>query len=661
MNTPNIAFVRSPIAIVITSLLATLSFSAIADDAHNATISEAPDNVDKIQVWGTTITNNSALISEDIEKKQADHLSDLLRDQAGIDIGGSHSMVQGINIRGVDELDLNITVDGISQNNNMFHHSGNLLINADILKAVDINVGTNSVLTGGLSGGVAFETKDAQDLLDPEQDFGLRLHANYGSNDYAGASATSYAQLTDNIDAMVYFTYTDKNNFDDGDGNEIAGNNGTITNGIVKLGWDVDDSSRFVVSYDQYTDEGDYYIKTNFGSGYNGDNDLETQDIEYTRSSLSLAYELDLGDTINLRTSIYQNELSYMPSNTEGRSEHTGYSILAESKLEFANMSHTLRYGGEGYEQTSQYLEDGVSNNEETANSNDFYIEDEIGITEKLFVTPGVRYNHYKVDMYSPGTDDGLEKTWTDFTFGLSAKYLINDQWTISAGSTELFQGPGLRETYTDYDTIFDQDLKAETGVNNTVGLLFLDQDVLGLDQLGFSINVFKTEINDYIDNWSVGKGRPVGEYTNLGDYDIEGFESTLSLRKDAFNARVTYSKSNSENQDTGEALRYEVGDSASVTLGYELSEYDISFNWTSLVTLSNDVPYDGVIIEKAGYDVHNLTMQWLPADVEALTVNFGIENIFNEQYYSHASYTSDTVQDYESGRNFKLSASYIF
>ncbi|WP_282166470.1 TonB-dependent receptor domain-containing protein [Shewanella japonica] len=661
MNAAKNLFSRTPLAIVISSLVTTLSFSAIADDAQNIPIAEAPDNIEKVQVWGTTITNNSALISEDIEKKQADHLSDLLRDQAGIDIGGSHSMVQGINIRGVDELDLNITVDGISQNNNMFHHSGNLLINADILKAVDINVGTNSVLTGGLSGGVAFETKDAKDLLDPEQDFGLRLHANYGSNDYAGASATSFAQLTDNIDALVYFTYTDKNNFEDGDGNEVEGNDGTIANGIVKLGWDVSESSRFVVSYDHYTDEGDYFIKTNFGSEYNEGNDLETQNIDYTRTSLSLAYELDLGDAINLRTSIYQNELSYAPSNTEGLSEHTGYSILAESTFYLASMTHTLRYGGEGYEQVSKYIEDGISNNEESANSNDFYIEDEIGLTEQLFITPGVRYNHYKVDMFSPGTNDGLEKTWSDFTFGLSAKYLINEQWTISAGSTELFQGPGLRETYTEYDTIFDQDLKAETGVNNTVGILFLDQDVLGLDQLGFSLNLFKTEINDYIDNWSVGKGRPIGEYTNFGDYDIEGFESTLNLRKDEFNARVTYSKSNSEHQETGEALRYEVGDSASVTLGYEFSEYDISVNWTSLVTLSNDVAYDGTIIEKAGYDVHNFSMQWLPANVEALTVNFGIENIFNEQYYSHASYTSDTVQDYESGRNFKLSASYIF
>ncbi|MEI8642095.1 TonB-dependent receptor plug domain-containing protein [Pseudoalteromonas sp. Hal099] len=127
-------FNKHALNVVIGTLCTGMSFISLAE--------QAPDTSETIEVWGTTITNDS-LLQDDIERKQANHLSDLLRDQAGIDVGGSHSIVQGINIRGVDDLDLNITVDGISQNNNMFHHSGNLLINADILKAVDIKVGTN--------------------------------------------------------------------------------------------------------------------------------------------------------------------------------------------------------------------------------------------------------------------------------------------------------------------------------------------------------------------------------------------------------------------------------------------------------------------------------------------------------------------------------------
>ena len=651
-------FTSSKLSFIIGTILAGSSLSIAAAETSSET-EETTDTVETIQVWGTNISN-SALLQDDIEKKQAAHLSDLLRDQAGIDIGGSHSIVQGINIRGVDDLDLNITIDGISQNNNMFHHSGNLLINADILKAVDISVGTNSVLTGGLSGGVAFETKDAKDILLPGQTVGARVHTDFASNDYLSGSATVYGQITDNVDAMVYYTYTDKDNFDDGNGNEVTGNEGRTYDGLVKLGWDVNEHNRFVFSYDRYNDQGDYYIKTNFGAGFAESIDAETQDIDYTRTSTSLAHELDYGDAITMRSSIYKNELSYIASGVEGKSEHTGYNILGTSKYVSGPIVHTLRYGGEGYEQVSTRIDHGVETNEDTADSHAFYIEDEVALTDRFTVTPGVRYNYYTVDMESEGANDALDKTWTDFTFGLEGRYQVTKQWALNASATELFQGPGLRESYVNYSTEFDKNLKAETGINKTVGVSFLDNDILGLDRLAFTFNWFNTRIEDYIDNWAIGKGNP-GLYENSGDYDIDGFESMLSMRKGQLSTRISYSKSDSEHLETGEQLRYEVGDSIALNIDYDLPDYDLSVNWTTLVTRSNDSVFNGANIHKAGYQVHNITAQWLPRDLSELTVTFGVQNIFDKAYYSHASYNSDSVQDYESGRNIKLSASYVF
>lgn len=645
-------FNKNSLAIVVTTFCTSISVSALAD--------ETPSAPETIQVWGTSITNDS-LLQDEIERKQANHLSDLLRDQAGIDVGGSHSIVQGINIRGVDDLDLNITVDGISQNNNIFHHTGNLLINADILKAVDIKVGTNSVLTGGLSGGVAFETKDAKDLLEPGQAFGARLYTNIGTNDYTSGSAALYGQLTDNVDALAYYTITDRNNFDNGNGTEVTGNEGRTIDGIFKLGWDINDDNRLVLSHDRYNDEGDYYIKTNFGAGFAEDTDAQTQDVDYTRTSTSLAYELNKGDELTLRSNVYRNELSYIALGTEGNSVHTGYTALATSKVILAGLKHEFRYGAEGYEQVSKRIADHVETNEDTANSHAIYIEDEIALTEQLFVTPGVRYNYYKADMYSAATNDALDKSWNELNFGLAAKYIINDQWSISASSTELFQGPGLRESYVNYSTNFDQSVKPETGVNNALGFAFKDNNIIGLDTFSYSLNIFKTRIEDYIDNWIIGKGRPVGLYTNSGDYDIDGFESTISLRKDLFSARLSYSKSNSEQLATGEQLRYEVGDSISLNIAYEVPTYDLKLNWTSLVNRTDDSIFGGADIHKVGYQVHNISMQWLPGNIEALSMTLGVENIFDKTYYSHASYSSDTVQDYEAGRNIKVSASYAF
>ena len=101
--------------------------------ATQAWANDAVVENEALQVWGTEISSASSMLSDDIALKQADHLSDLLRDQPGVDIGGAHSTNQRISIRGLQDLDLEITIDGARQNNFMYHHMGNLLINADIL------------------------------------------------------------------------------------------------------------------------------------------------------------------------------------------------------------------------------------------------------------------------------------------------------------------------------------------------------------------------------------------------------------------------------------------------------------------------------------------------------------------------------------------------
>jgi len=49
-------------------------------------------------------------------------MSDLLRDLPGIDVGGTNSLTQRINIRSLGGTDLDIRLEGALQHANMFHH-----------------------------------------------------------------------------------------------------------------------------------------------------------------------------------------------------------------------------------------------------------------------------------------------------------------------------------------------------------------------------------------------------------------------------------------------------------------------------------------------------------------------------------------------------------
>ena len=161
-------FSRSVIALAVSSIF---SSTAFAQD------NSASDNeVEQLTVWSTAVSTSSLYLNgDDIVNKQADHISDLLRVIPGVDVGGAHSLNQRITIRSMDDKDLNISIDGAAQNTYMYHHMGNLQIHADILKSVDIEIGTNSVINGGLGGSVRFETKQAKELLQSGQAFGGRV------------------------------------------------------------------------------------------------------------------------------------------------------------------------------------------------------------------------------------------------------------------------------------------------------------------------------------------------------------------------------------------------------------------------------------------------------------------------------------------------------
>lgn len=275
------------------------------------------DLIEEINVWGTQVIASSVKMDvESIELKQADHISDLLRGIPGVDVGGAHSLNQRISIRSMDDKDLRITIDGANQNTYMYHHMGNLQIHADILQSVDIKVGNNSVVDGGLGGTVRFKTKDAKDLLAAGQDFGGRVQASYANNASMGAAVTGYGQLSESVDALVYYNTINRDNYTVGGGKildadgvevgntdgEVRGLEGTLTDLLVKFGWDLSENQRFKIGYEAYKDKGDYSYRPDMGlaTDWAISESLGlplTFDTEFTRDTITLNYDVTLGDS----------------------------------------------------------------------------------------------------------------------------------------------------------------------------------------------------------------------------------------------------------------------------------------------------------------------------------------------------------------------------
>ena len=654
------------------SLVATafLTSVVIADD----------QKLETLEVWETQVSSSSLnLKSTTIETKQADHLSDLLRDLPGVDVGGTSTINNRLAIRGLEDENLEITIDGAKVSNvNMFHHIGNLLVNPDILKKADVQVGNNSVVNGGLGGSVAFETKDGKDLLQEGRDYGARIQGNYNSNDSYGGSVAAYGKVTDKVDLLLYHHYVEKNNWKDGEGVESFGTEGDIGNTLIKLGYDVTENQRIVLSYDKLKDKGDYAPRPDFGRNYNlFATGYSLYPTEYTRETMTFKHELDLGDALFLQTSFYSNEnelkryekrldgkvvrgvpagsgMSMTEGSLDGDVTNRGMNMKAQSTATTGTIKNTFTYGALYDVQTSEVTwNDKQYGKNEKAKTGALYVEDAISFENGLTLTPGIRFNNYDFDgVYGKIKDN-------KFTYGLAAEYALSDTVTLLASATTLYKGVEMVDVLASYRYSIPENtnVKSETGLNKEIGFKYETKNTLGADTLGFSLKFFDTDIDDYI-------VYTTSSIYNNGTLNIEGFEASFVYGIDAFNALVTYAHSNSKFEKTGFSTQREPGDSLSVNLDYAFMK-NLSVSWDTLIVMKEERKYLADQGVKKGYNVHDIAIKWKPTQAKGLTLIAGIDNIFDETYVAHASenriLSNVPLSDYEPGRNVKLSFSYEF
>ena len=82
-------------------------------------------------------------------KAQPKNISELLKEEASIDVAGGTPNAKRFYMRGISEALTNITIDGAKQSKDLHQHRGGLAsIDTDILKSVSINPGVTAADQG---------------------------------------------------------------------------------------------------------------------------------------------------------------------------------------------------------------------------------------------------------------------------------------------------------------------------------------------------------------------------------------------------------------------------------------------------------------------------------------------------------------------------------
>lgn len=195
---------------------------------------------------------------------------------------------------------------------------------------------------------------------------------------------------------------------------------------------------------------------------------------------------------------------------------------------------------------------------ESKAFSHALFVEDNVHVTERLTLTPGLRYDNHRTfgDNFSPSLNLG---------------YRIDDRWTLKAGISRAYKTPNLYQGNPNYllysrgrgcfgmsTPCFLQgndDLRPEISVNKEFGLAF-DSGSWRASATWFR-NDYKNKIESGIDSLYLVGGTRVYQWTNVGKAVVDGFEGNLfvPLTQDLeWNTNLTYINT-SENRETGQPL----------------------------------------------------------------------------------------------------------
>ncbi|EOX4866397.1 TPA: heme/hemopexin-binding protein HxuC [Haemophilus influenzae] len=453
--------------------------------------------LDSINVIATRDPSRFAYTPEKQSKdsllsKQATSVAAALEDIPNVDIrGGSRSIAQKPNIRGLSDNRVVQVIDGVRQNFDLAHR-GSYFLPMSLIQEIEVIKGPSSSLwgSGALGGVVAMRTPNALDLLKNNDKFGVKIRQGYQTANNLSERDVSVFAANDKFDVLISGFYNNADNLRTGKGNKLNNTAYKQFGGLAKFGWQINDANRVELSHretrfkqtapgnneveneltnEQITDQirefhksnngsppkakpsqEEFYsgVKTRFGSvSYLSDQQIPDQ------STVFNYYLTPDNPYLNTHIALYNNKtIEKEQRKVSGVKDQTKLTTRGINLRNSSELSHISFVYGVDYMRDKIRTERGTNSSDAqfradpyNANSNTtgVYLIAHIPLFgEKLLVSPSVRYDHYdtssktvkyKDNHLSPATKlTWIVTNWLDFT----AKY------------NEAFRAPSMQERF---------------------------------------------------------------------------------------------------------------------------------------------------------------------------------------------------------------------
>ncbi|MGH1331366.1 MAG: TonB-dependent receptor domain-containing protein [Paracoccaceae bacterium] len=607
--------------------------------AFNASRAEAQEIIllDEIRVQSEGAQDalgNTEIDSEDIEARNAATIADVFAGESEVKASGGAAIAQKVFVHGIEESLLAVTIDGARQNKSAFHHTGNVLMDPALLKRVEVSSGLAPADAGpgALAGVLAYETKDARDLLEPGDNFGGTSTLGYDANGNTLRSGATIFGLQGGFEYLLNVTRTRGSDYKDGSGAVVAGTQSKVDAYTAKFAYTSQSGKRLEFAADYARDSGtramqpgpggQYFARPDF-AGVVGRPSVYREAIS-ERKSYTLTYKDEDPSGIFAPTA----QLSYNEQLIEaGGAVGTNTSLSGKVESEFQIANGVLNAGLDFFHDTARgHGPLTAGNPKETLNNIGLYGQMRQDLGARLSLSYGAR-----VDSQSFELADGSTYQSSGISANIAADILLSDALTFNLGLASNWGGYELSEaSLINLGGAWTYGTPHTARANNArIGLRYEK----GPWQANAAL--FYTEIKNIDDVLSAG--RTASDLTSKGiDASLRytGGQAYAQLNWTYADVRADGAPMSTTDYYAGRPVGHLIGLSA----GWNVNEEWVLGGNAEIALENRATNGTGGMETLPGYGVVNVFAAYKPRKLNGVEIRLDLRNLFDAQYSSRTN-----------------------
>lgn len=596
-------------------------------------------------------TGGSVVTEQDIADMQPNDASELFARDSQVTVSGGAGPSKRIHVFGLEQSNLAVSVDGVPQFRDNWHHSGSNVVDPAFLKRVEVEAGAAAADAGFAAGAgaVRYETLGARDLVTGDRSQGGRVGLSYGSNGQGLIASLAGYGVYQDADWFVMLHRADGDNYENGDGYEVVGSEPATTGAILKTGYEFE-GHRVELSYEYNKDEADRVTRMNMDIAQT----KEVFPLKVTRNTLSLRYtEVTPTALWDPEVMIYasRNEYwrpNYFPGGFGDFAMDAGtVGGVAQNRFEVGPGSITagVDWAYDDYEidnygdtdrrfHTLQTMQVGV------------FVQGRFEFDNGIDISTGARLDNQSF------TDWNSERfTATGPSVNGTVSYEFAQGYEVFAGASQTWMGYDLGEygyLHARPSTmVTDPGYQPATARNYKLGFNATQDNWTG------NLTFFDTRLEDLANGYYRESD---GSFTldNAAEYRSRGvtLQGNYSWGSGRFGANLTTAHVEYDGEDAlpngGDAMP--IGTVASLFVDQDIPQHNMRVGATLELAdrLDGDYLTEAGFSDHAGYGVVNAYAEWRPATYENVVVRLGVDNLLDKTYYERSSYVQYSPRDVE-------------